>query len=389
MPAWLFALALTVFTFYTDDYVVAGVLPEIARDLAVSEATAGQLVTVFSITVALAAPAAAVLTAGWQRRRLLGIAGTVFILANVGAAFGPNFEVLFGLRVIAALAAALATPALFASTAMLAPPERQGRYLGIVSLGVTGSIALVPLGTWIGGNFGWRATFAAVALAGLVSLTALLATVPALAAPPPMRLIDQVRTLRQRAVSLGLAANALTITGSMLLLTYLGPFTRELAGAHTSARALLFGLAGVAGVICIGLGGYATDRWGPDRTLLIGMSALVGSLAALGGLWLLRPVSLWLLAPVTVIWGGAAFWNAPAIQARLLRLAGPVGAQALALNTTSTYLGVSAAGALGGVVLAGFGVAGLAPVSAVIGLVAILVFHLAATASTASRQAAR
>lgn len=382
MPGWLLAVTFAVFTFYTDDYVVAGVLPEIARDLAVSEAAAGQLVTVFSLVIALTAPLAAIGTAPWRRRRLLTAALVLFVGANAAAAVAPGFEVLMGLRVLAALAAAMATPALFALAAALAPAKKQGSYLGIVSTGVTGSIAAgVPLGAWIGGVFGWRTTFAAVALAGVAALVAALASVPERRPPAPPPLREQLRTLRRRPVSLGLLANAITITGSMMMLTYLGPFTRDAAGADQGARALLFALAGVAGVVCIWAGGRATDRWGPDRALFLGMATLVGSIIALGLLWLARPVPLWLLGPVSLVWGGAAFFNAPAIQARLLRLAGPVGTQALALNTTSTYLGVSLAGGLGGVVLAGTGVGGLAPASALLGLLALAVFRLATVAS--------
>ncbi|GAA5155730.1 MFS transporter [Pseudonocardia eucalypti] len=382
MPGWLLVLTFAVFTFYTDDYVVAGVLPEIARDLAVSEAAAGQLVTVFSLVVALAAPLAAVGTAPWRRRRLLTTALVLFVGANAAAAVTPGFEVLMGLRVLAALAAAMATPAMFALAATLAPPEKLGRYLGLVSVGVTGSIAAgVPLGTWIGGVFGWRATFAAVAVGGATALVAVLASVPEQRPPAPPPLREQLRTLSRRPVSLGLVANAVTITGSMMMLTYFGPFTREVAGAGQSARALLFALAGIAGVVCIWAGGRATDRWGPDRALSVGMATLVGSIAVLGLFWLARPVPLWLLGPVSLVWGGAAFFNAPAIQARLLRLAGPVGTQALVLNTTSTYLGVALAGGLGGVVLAGSGVGGLAPASALLGLLALAVFRLATAAS--------
>jgi MFS transporter, DHA1 family, purine base/nucleoside efflux pump len=375
----LWALATAAFVFFTDDYVIAGVLPEIAAEFAVTEAVAGQLITVFSLTVAVAAPVAAVVTAQWPRRTLLLTACAVFVVANSAAALTTSFAVLMGLRVLAALAAAAATPALFAVTAALAPEPRRGRYLAVVSIGVTGSIAAgVPAGTWIGGEFGWRATFGSVAVAGVLAGLAILATVPVTPSGAAPRLGEQLAVLARRPITLGLLANAVTLAGSMLLLSYLAPFVRELSGTGPDGRALLFAVSGVAGMLGVWLGGLAVDRRGPDRALLIGIGGLVAALGVLAGLWFARPVPFWLVVPVTAVWAGFAFWNSPAIQARLLALAGPVGGQALALNTTATYLGVSLAGALGGLVLAGVGTGGLAPAAAVLVAVSWVVFRLAA-----------
>src|SRR5699024_1084711 len=105
MPAWLFTLLAAAFVLYTDDYVIAGILPELAADLGVTEGQAGLLVTVFSLTIALAAPVAAVVLADVPRRRLFTTALLVFIAANVVAAATDSFAVLMGLRVAAALAA--------------------------------------------------------------------------------------------------------------------------------------------------------------------------------------------------------------------------------------------------------------------------------------------
>src|SRR5690606_18379217 len=158
-PAWLFTLLSATFVLYTDDYVIAGILPELAHDLNVSEGQAGQLVTVFSLTVAVAAPVA----------------------------------------------------------------------------------AGVPLGTWIGGALGWRATFVTASAAGLCVLVAALATLPRrhrLEDVP--RLGEQLRTLRRPAISLGLLANTALMTGSMMMLTYLAPYLAEAAAAGVNERAFVF-----------------------------------------------------------------------------------------------------------------------------------------------------
>ncbi|TCP44739.1 putative MFS family arabinose efflux permease [Tamaricihabitans halophyticus] len=388
MPGWLFALLFAAFVFYTDDYVIAGVLPEIANDLGISAALTGQLVTVFSVTVAIAAPVAAVIFAQWARRVVLSVALIGFIVANALAALSDSYSLLVVLRIGAALAAAMATPTLFGVAASLAPTERRGRYLGTVSLGVTGSIALgVPLGTWLGGQSGWRAAFAAMAIGGVLAMVWLLATLPRTEPSPPVPLREQARVLLAGGVSLGLLANALMITGSMMLLTYLAPFAAELANADTGHRVVLFAASGIAGMVGIWLGGIATDRWGPNRTLVYGMTVFIATMLAFSALWPLRPVTLWIMAPLAVLWAGTAFWNAPALQARLLRLAGPVGTQALAVNNSGTYLGVATGGALGGALLGACGGGALPVVSAALGALALLTFYGATLTAGDARRA--
>ncbi|MFG2289671.1 MFS transporter [Streptomyces sp. NPDC048595] len=384
MPAWLFALLAAAFVLYTDDYVIAGVLPEIARDLDVSEAHAGQLVTVFSLAVAVAAPIAGVALARVSRRYLFTAAFVVFIAANLMAASTTSFGLLVALRIVAALAAAASTPAVFAFAAERAPEGHIGRYVAVVALGVTGSIAAgVPIGTWIGGHYGWRATFVSMAVSGVLALAVLLATLPRegdkAGEVPGIR--EQLRTLASAPVSLGLLANCALMTGSMMMLTYMAPYLAAVSEASVDQRALAFSLSGFAGIVCIWAGGKVTDRWGPDRALVTGIGIFTGIMAVLGLLWFVRPVPFVVLVVVGTIWGGMAFWNSPAIQARLYLLAGPVAAQALALNTSSTYLGVSLGGALGGLTLGSLGAGVLPAVAAVLGIGALALLALAIGAS--------
>lgn len=385
MPRWLFALAAGALVFYTDDYVIAGVLPEIARSLGVSVGTAGQLVTVFSVTVAVAAPLAAVATARLSRRTVLVGAALVFTAANVGAALSPAFAALMGLRVAAALAAAAATPALFATAAELASPERVGRAVAAVAFGVTGAIAFgVPVGAWVGGAFGWRATFAVMAAGGALVAAGFATALPGGAAGRdviPVR--AQLAVLRRPAISIGLVANAVLMFGSMSLLTYLAPFVAELADADVTDRGFFFAVSGLAGMAGIWAGGRATDAWGPDRTLVAGVAAFLATMAALTLLWPLRPVPVILLLVVVTVWGGAAFWNSPAVQTRLHLLAGPVAAQALALNTSGTYIGVAVGGGAGGAVLDAAGPGPLPVISGTAGLAALALFVVASRSERA------
>lgn len=376
MPRWLFVLLAAAFVLYTDDYVIAGILPEIARDLDVTEGQAGQLVTAFSVTVAVGAPLAAVVTSRLPRRLLFAIALLIFTAANLLAAVVGSFGALLLLRIVAALATAIATPAIFAFAARQAPIDKAGRFIAVISLGVTGSIAVgVPLGTWIGGVFGWRATFLTMGVCGIVVLLAVLITLPQARAEDTLTGVrDQLRVLLQGRISLSLIANCSLMTGSMMMLTYLAPYLSAVAGADVDDRALAFGLAGVAGILGIWLAGEAVDRWGADRTLAIGVGAIVASMLGFSVIWMSRPVPLWLILITSTFWGGMAMGNSPAVQSRLASMAGPLAGQALALNTSSTYLGVSGGAAIGGVALSVVGPGALPLASAVFVLGSFLLF---------------
>lgn len=374
---WLSSLFFASLVLFTDDYVIAGILPELARDLAVSNGMAGQLVTVFSLTVALAAPVLAVLLKGFDRKRLMLLALLIFACANLVAAFATSFNLLMVLRVVAALCTAATTPSLFAAAASMAPVGKAGRYVAVISLGVTGSIAFgVPFGTWIGAAAGWRWTFGVMAIGSFLTAIAMWIVLPR---PEPQQVLG-LKALLVPLMSLtllfGFLANFLSMAASMLLLTYLAPVLLGLGDVGLDQRGLVFAISGLAGMAGVWLGGLATDRWGALRTLTVGMSAFVLAMAGLTSLWVLRPVPLPYLLVLVTLWAGSAFWNSPAIAARIMAIAGGAGQQAMALNTSFTYLGVALGGILGGVGLNAFGVAFLSPTSLAIGILALIVLRV-------------
>ncbi|SEL66959.1 Predicted arabinose efflux permease, MFS family [Nonomuraea pusilla] len=377
-PAWLAALVFTAFAFATDDYMIAGVLPAVSAGLRVGEAAGGQLVTVFSLVFALAAPVASVVAAHWPRRRLFTWALVAFTAANLCAAFAGSYAVLMGLRVLAALAAAAAVPAAYAVTTALAPEGRRGRYLALVMGGLTASLTLgVPVGTWVGGAFGWRATFGLGAALGLVALVWVRATLPEPPPVPALPLRERLAPLARAQVLLGLLGITAIVLGSMTVLTYLAPFLRDLAGAGPAELGWVFAMAGLAGLAGGQLGGRAADRWGADRALIAGVCGFAASMAAFTACWALRPVALAALMPLLLAWAALSWWIPPPAQTRLLALAGQAGPQALALNSSAVYVGVSGGGALGGIVLEAYGSGLLAPAAAVCELVALALFWLA------------
>jgi predicted MFS family arabinose efflux permease len=353
LPPWLFALFLLAFCFGTDDLVIAGILPLIADDLGVSIPVSGQAVTGFALTYALGAPLAALVTARLPRRVVLAGAAAVFLLANVGAAVAPTFSLLLVARVVAALAAATASPAAFAVAASLAPPGRQGRFLAVVSAGLTTSlVAGVPIGTWVGNALGWRATMLFVAAVAGIAAIGLVMTLPDLPGAEPGRMRDRLAPLRRPGTALALAAMVPGGAGGMMSYVYITEIAGRLGDLRGSALAPVITLVGLAGIGGTLLGGRAVDALGPERTLMLFLAgvftapALMLALGLTGG-----PHPLIVVGAVFVLYGVATWGIAPATQAWLLRRSGGSANELIALNNSTMFLGFSIAGGIGGLAL--------------------------------------
>lgn len=368
-PLWLLALGLAAFATGTDDMVIAGLLPRLSADLDVTEAAAGQLVTGYALVYGLGAPVLAVLAAHLPRRRVLVVGTALFTMANLLMAVAPGYGSLFALRLLAAGLAALIVPTALALVADLAPHERRGRWLSVITAGITLSlIAGVPLGTWVAGLLHWRATM--VLVAGLTALAALgMTRLP----ERPRSVVDEAApSLRQRVVPLT-SPTVLTVSlamvvagsGGMMGYIYLAPLTLHLTGDldRLALLILIFGVAGFGGVV---LGGRGADRLGPERTLAIGFTTAVsmtGVLAVLAHRH--EPTAFALLALVTAVWAAGLWSFSPPMQAWLLPRARGMESAVLALSTSGMYLGFALAGAIGGLVLTRWG-AGTLPLVATV-----------------------
>ncbi|WP_017537657.1 MFS transporter [Nocardiopsis halophila] len=376
--AALACLALVSFAIGTDDFMIAGVLPSVAAGLSVGEAAAGQLVTAFSLTYALAAPVLAVALARVPRRALLIGGTTAFAAVNLVSAFAPSYPVLMALRVATALLAAAVSPALFAAAPRLAAPGRAGRAVAAVAAGLTVSLFLgVPVGTLIASAFGWRATFTAVGLACALIAASCAALLPPLPAQAAERPAGRVRSLARPAVLTGVLGTVAGACSGFATYTYLAPLAREAAGADGPLLAGMVAVVGIAGAAGTFLGGRSVDRWGPDRALLSAFAGMVAAAAGLAVLAAAGPGPAWATGAVLAVWGAAAWGFNPAMNTRILALAGTSGTEALALNTSGLYAGIAAAGAVGGAALSGYGGAGPAAASAAVGAAALVLMAVA------------
>ncbi|MFF3225644.1 MFS transporter [Nocardia suismassiliense] len=388
MPFWLIAITFAVFVFYTDDYMIAGVLPELAADLGVSESTAGQLVSAYSLVLVIGAPLIAFASARRTRLSVFVIASVVFTLANLLSAIVDTFWVLMVLRVLAAGAAAACLPAMFALAPTLAPPEKRSAYIGIVSSGIVGALALgVPFGTLIASVFGWRGNFVVFAGLSVLSMALLFGVRKYLRAPGE---IVSARThltaLSSRPVLTVLLGNTILLGGALMMFTYFGPFAADFSNTSLRQRGLLFAVAGIAGLIGSVVGGIFVDKKGASAALRIGFGLFLGTMVVFSILTMFAPIPMPVLVALTLVWSLALYWNAPAMQTMLLDAAPDSATQVLALNSSSTYLGVTLGSIAGGVTLSLFSPFALPIAAAALSAVAFLVIEGLARRATAAER---
>jgi DHA1 family inner membrane transport protein len=370
----LISLTLGAFAIGTEGFMIAGLLPALARDLNVGVPAAGHLVTVFSLAYAIGAPVMAVLTAGLERRRLLAIAVGCFTLANLLAALAPGYAGLLAARLLLALSAASFMPAASGYAAALGGPERRGRALSMVTNGLTlAIIAGVPLGVLVGEGFGWRATFLSVAGLATLSLLGILAGIPRQPPGTTASLGERLALTKRSDMLAVLATSVLTVAGTFTVYTYLGVFLADVAGIGPRGLALVllgFGLASAAGTR---LGGTTADYWGAGHTVIMGggLTVLAFLVLSLGAA--LGPArAMLVLLPAILLWGLASWGLMTAQQARLVALTPDLAAVSLSLNSSAIYLGSATGAAVGALVIAEGGVRRLGWVAAGFSVAALL-----------------
>jgi predicted MFS family arabinose efflux permease len=348
----LLALALGTFAIGTGSFVFAGLLEGVARDLSVSVATAGHLVTVFAVTYAMSSPVLATLTGNVGRKKVLIGAMALFVMGNLASVIAPSFELLLASRVVAAAGAAVFTPTAAAVASSLAPPEARGRALSVVTGGLTVAfVAGIPLGSLIGTYSSWRMTFVMVGVLGIVAALGVRFLLPAVENPPVVSLQERVHTLRQPAVLAALLFTLVALMGGFVVFTYISPLLAQITGfAGVSGMLLLFGSAAMVGN---SLGGYGADHVGYERLMALIVVALTLSLLAFSLLVRISgsaPAVLGVCAAL-VGWGIAGFALNPLQQYRVVQLAECTRNVALSLNASAIYLGQGAGAFLGALAL--------------------------------------
>jgi DHA1 family inner membrane transport protein len=355
MPRLLYLLMWCNLVIGTGAFVLTPVMAPLAEALQVSVAVAGQAITVYALSTAVLAPLALVLTGHWPRRRALVFGMGVFALGNLLCALADGLTLLLAGRVLMGVGA-MFTPVAAGLAIALVDAPRRGRALSLVFLGISLSYVVgLPLGAWLGLQHGWQAPVLVVAALSASSCLALM-RLPADIAAPGASFQGLGRLLAQPPVWWTLALTLLYFTAIFLVFSYIGPVLQALqpmSNNQLSVTLMLFGLSGVLGTL---VGGWANDRFGPLRTLVLQLSVL-------GTMMVLVPLTQGhyaALVGVFVVWGIAGFGMMTPQQSRLAGLAPAQAPVLLSLNTSMLYFGTAAGAALGGVAAARTGFAQLA-----------------------------
>jgi predicted MFS family arabinose efflux permease len=350
MDMRLLSLAGGAFAIGTGSLIVTGILPHLAGGLNVSIDTAGLLISIFALAYAIGSPILSTLLGDVDRKRVLLGALAVFGLANLGAALSTSFAMLMVARIVMALAAGVFMPAANAVAVAVSVPERRGRAIALVTGGMTVSLILgIPIGTAVTGFGGWHFAFLIVAGFSVLSFVGLLLRLPAGLPRGTNTLAERLQVARRGVVLLALGTTMLWTTGAFVLYTYIAPFLTNHAGISGHWLAAVLVLSGIGSAFGNQFGGMASDRFGPERSLSVVLTILMGSLltASLVAVALPPSLAVWVLPLVIMVWSAAGWAGHPAQMSRLAAMAPDAAVVALSLNASALYFGIAAGAALG------------------------------------------
>jgi predicted MFS family arabinose efflux permease len=340
----LLILALGTFAIGTDNYVVAGILPHVARSFDVSFAAAGQFVTVYSFAYALCTPIMATLTANWPRRRVLVVGLIVFVAGNILTATQRAYDLGLVSRAVAGLGGAMVTPAAGAAAAAMVAAEWRARALAVVLAGLGAATALgAPIGTLVGSFADWRMTMWFVAGLGTLASVGVLAVLPGVPTSSPLRLRDRLAPLGDARVAATLATTLLAMFGVFLIYTYISVVFDRATGDDGRLLAALLSSWGIGATAGILGAGSLTDRFGNRR--VINLAILITALDFALIHWSSTSFATAIVA--LFVWGMCGWGLVVAQQHRLVSIAPTLAPILIALNAAAIYFAVSASGAVG------------------------------------------
>ncbi len=357
MPLALWALTLSAFAIGTTEFVIVGLIPTIAASLGVSVPSAGLLVSLYALGVAVGAPVLTALTGRVPRKQLLLGLMALFTLGNLVAWMAPGYTALMAARVLTGLAHGVFFSIGSTIATSLVSKEKAASAIALMFTGLTVALVTgVPLGTFIGQHFGWQATFLAVSLLGVVAMIGSWILVPSnIAGSKPSSLLTQLAVLRKPRLLLVYAMTTLGYGGSFIAFTYLAPILQEVSGFAASSVSLVmlvYGVSVAAGNIW---GGKLADRKGPLPALQIVFALLALVLLVLS----FTAPNKWLVLATVLAWGAVAFGNVPGLQVYVVQRAGRDAPQAVdvasGLNIAAFNVGIALGAWGGGLIVAHLG----------------------------------
>lgn len=373
MPIALLALTLSAFAIGTTEFVIVGLIPTIANDLSVSLPSAGLLVSLYALGVAVGAPLLTALTGKVPRKLLLLSLMVLFTAGNLLAWQAPGYESLILARIVTGLAHGVFFSIGSTIATSLVSKEKAASAIAIMFTGLTVALVTgVPLGTFIGQQFGWRETFLAVSLLGVIAFIGSLIFVPrTIQHSKPASIVQQLAVLKQPRLLLVYAMTAVGYGGTFIAFTFLAPILQEISGFGEGAVSLVLLVYGVSVAVGNIWGGKLADRRGPISALKLIFALLSAVLFTLT----FTAANPWLALATVLLWGAVAFGNVPGLQVYVVRQAEHYTPNAVdvasGLNIAAFNLGIAGGAWLGGHIVASMGLIHTAWIGALVVLIAL------------------
>ncbi|KQX50028.1 MULTISPECIES: MFS transporter [unclassified Streptomyces] len=348
MPLALLALTVGAFGIGTTEFVIMGLLPQIAADYGVTIPTAGLLVTGYALGVVIGAPLLTAFGTKVSRKRMLMLLMGLFVLGNLLSALAPSFGLMLTGRIVASLAHGSFFGIGSVVAAELVAPDKKAGAIATMFTGLTvANIVGVPLGTFIGQAVGWRITFAIVAALGVIGFLGIAKLVPAMPRPEGARLRGELKAFRNPQVLLAMAMTVLGFGGVFAAITYIAPMMTHVAGYADGSVTWLLVLFGIGMFLGNLLGGRFADR-----ALMPMLYTALGGLAVVLALFTVTAHNKILAAITILLVGALGFATVPPLQKRVLDQAHGAPTLASAVNIGAFNLGNALAAWLGGLVIA-------------------------------------
>ena len=378
MPLALFALTLSAFAIGTTEFVIVGLIPTMASDLNVSLPSAGLLVSLYALGVAIGAPVLTALTGKWNRKLVLLGVMALFVVGNLLAWQAPGYNTLIAARILTGLAHGVFFSIGSTIATGLVSKDKAASAIAIMFTGLT--VALVtgaPLGTYIGQTFGWQATFLIVAILGLVALIGSAFLVPNnLKQPPTAKISTQLKVLTQPRLLLVYAITALGYGGTFTAFTFLAPILENVSGFDSSSISLIMLVYGVSVAVGNIWGGKMADKMGPIKALTVIFSGLASVLVIFN----FTAVNPYASVATILVWGAFAFGNVPGLQVYVVKLAEKYTPDAVdvasGLNIAAFNVGIALGSWGGGLIVAKSGLMNTPWIGAMIVLIALVLTRI-------------